>query len=250
MKISIITVVFNGEKTIGDSIKSVAEQTYTNIEHLVIDGLSTDKTTVVVQKNQHSRLKLYSEPDMGIYDAMNKGLRYASGDVIGILNSDDFYIHSNVLKEVAAAFSSDQSLDVVMGDVDFVGEDNLSRTVRTYRAVGFRPWMFRIGLMPPHPAVFVRESACKRVGDYKLGYKIAADFDFLVRLLLIDGAKYGITGKHWVRMRTGGVSTSSWRSKHVITREMLQSLRENKLYSCIPMLLLRLPIKFLRQVLN
>jgi hypothetical protein len=153
------------------------------------------------------------------------------------------------LNEVASAFSSDPSLDVVMGDVDFVANSDLARPLRTYRALGFQPWMFQIGLMPPHPAVFIRKSAYDRVGLYKLDYKIAADFDFLVRLLSTAGAKFFITGKHWVRMRTGGVSTSGWRSKYVITVEMLRSLHENKLFSCTPMLLLRVPIKFFRQVL-
>jgi hypothetical protein len=122
------------------------------------------------------------------------------------------------MNEVASAFSSDPSLDVAMGDVDFVTNCNLVKPLRTYRALGFQPWMFQIGLMPPHPAIFIRKSAYDRVGLYKLNYKIAADFDFLVRLLSTDGAKFFITGKHWVRMRAGGVSTSGWRSKFVITQ--------------------------------
>ena len=176
-------------------------------------------------------------------------MQQASGEIIGILNSDDFYMHTNVLKEVADAFALDPDLDAVLGDVDFVIDDDLVRPVRTYRAGFFRPWMFQIGLMPPHTAVFVRKSAYERVGCYKLGYMIAADFDFLVRLLSIDGAKYITVHQHWVRMRTGGVSTSCWRSNLVITWEMLRSLRENGLFSCLPMLMVRFPVKFIRQVL-
>jgi len=249
MKISVITVTYNSAKTVADSLDSVAMQTHNEIEHLVIDGDSTDDTIEIVRSHINPIIRLISEPDKGMYDAMNKGIQLSSGDVIGILNSDDFYVDSNVLNEVALAFTSDPSLDVVMGDVDFVAEADLFRPIRTYRAAGFQPWMFQIGLMPPHPAIFVRKSAYERVGYYALNYKIAADFDFLVRLLSIDGAKYFIKEKFWVRMRTGGVSTSGWRSNLVITFEMLRSLKQNKLLSCIPMLLLRLPIKFFRQVL-
>lgn len=248
MKISIVTVSYNSAATIADTLRSVAAQTYTDIEHLIIDGQSSDKTKQVVDMHSHQKLIFSSEPDSGIYDAMNKGVQRATGEIIGILNSDDFYVHENVLNEVAAAYAADPTLDVVLGDVDFVKSDDLENPVRTYRGSGFKTWMFRFGFMPPHPAVFVRKTAYERVGSYKIGYKIAADFDFLLRLLLIDGAKYQATGKHWVRMLTGGASTSGWRSNFVITKEMRRSLLENKVFSSIPMLLLRLPVKFFRQI--
>lgn len=249
MKISLITVAYNSATTIKTTLESVAAQGYPELEYIVVDGGSTDATLGVVAQYPGLVTELISEPDRGIYDAMNKGVLRVSGEVVGILNSDDFYLYPDVLNEVAAIFAADPSLDVVLGDVDFVADEDLVRPVRTYRAGGFRPWMFRLGLMPPHPAVFVRKSAYERVGLYKLGYRIAADFDFLVRLLLLDGARYKITGKHWVRMRTGGASTAGLKSHLVSTREMLRSLRENKVFSSTPMLLLRLPIKFFRQVL-
>lgn len=248
MKISLITVAYNSAATIRTTLESVEAQGYPELEYIVVDGGSTDETLEVVGQYPELVTELVSEPDRGIYDAMNKGVLRASGDVVGILNSDDFYLHPDVLREVASAFSADPFLDAVLGDVDFVTDEDIVRPVRTYRAAGFRPWMFRFGLMPPHPAVFVRKSAYERVGLYKLGYKIAADFDFLVRLLLLDGARYKITGKHWVRMRTGGASTAGLKSNLVSTREMLRALRENKVFSSTPMLLLRLPIKFFRQV--
>lgn len=241
-------MAYNSAATIRATLDSVKAQGYPELEYIVIDGGSTDATIEIVNQYPDVVTELISEPDSGIYDAMNKGVLRASGDVVGILNSDDFYLHPDVLREVAAAFSVDPCLDVVLGDVDFVADDDLTHPVRTYRAGGFRPWMLRLGLMPPHPAVFVRRSAYERVGLYKLGYRIAADFDFLVRLLLLDGARYKITGKHWVRMRTGGASTAGLKSNLVSTREMLRSLRENRVFSSTPMLLLRLPIKFLRQV--
>jgi len=248
MKISIVTISYNSAKTIADTLRSVATQTHTDIEHLIIDGQSSDKTMQEVAAQSHPKLIFSSEPDKGIYDAMNRGVKRATGEVIGILNSDDFYVRDNVLKEVAAAFAIDPALDVVLGDVDFVKSGDLENPVRTYQASGFKTWMFRFGFMPPHPAVFVRKTAYERVGYYKMGYKIAADFDFLLRLLLIDGAKYQATGKHWVRMLTGGASTSGWQSNFVITKEMHRSLLENKVFSSIPMLLIRLPVKFFRQI--
>lgn len=248
LKVTLITVSFNSGRTILATLDSVAAQRFSELEYIIVDGGSTDATMSHVASFSDLVSEAISESDEGIYDAMNKGLLRATGEIVGILNSDDFYLHPNVLSEVEAIFSADPALDVVLGDVDFVSDRDLGKPVRQYRAGGFRPWMLRFGLMPPHPAVFIRRSAYERVGFYKLGYKIAADFDFLVRLLLIDGAKYRIINKYWVRMRTGGASTAGWQSNLISTREMLRSLRENGIFSCTPMLLLRLPIKFFRQV--
>lgn len=247
MKISLITVSYNSAETIQSTLESVAAQQYPDVEYILIDGGSSDSTVRIAEGFSGVVTKLISEPDRGIYDAMNKGVKQVTGDIVGILNSDDFFVHSEVLNEVADIFRADPSLDVVLGDVDFVSSDNLDRPVRTYRSGSFRPWMFRLGLMPPHPAVFVRKSAYDRIGLYKLGYKIAADFDFLIRLLLVDGAKYQSVNKHWVRMRTGGASTAGLKSNMTSTREMVQALRENGVYSNSAMVLLRLPIKFYKQ---
>lgn len=241
-------MAYNSSATIGTTLDSVQAQGYPELEYIVVDGGSTDATLDVVRRYNGLVTQLISEPDRGIYDAMNKGVQRATGEVVGILNSDDFYRHSRVLQEVAEAFAADPALDVLMGDVDFVSDEDLQRPIRIYRATGFRPWMFRLGFMPPHPAIFIRKTAYQRVGLYKLGYKIAADFDFLVRLLLLDGARYKTTGSHWVRMRTGGASTAGLKSNLLSTREMLRSLRENKVFASTPMLLLRLPIKFFKQV--
>lgn len=241
-------MAYNSSATIKTTLDSVAAQCYPALDYIVIDGGSTDTTLDIVREHPELVSQLVSEPDRGIYDAMNKGVQRATGEIVGILNSDDFYRHARVLQEVADAFAADPALEVLMGDVDFVSDEDLNEPVRTYRATGFRPWMFRLGFMPPHPAIFIRKTAYQRVGLYKLGYKIAADFDFLVRLLLIDRAKYRIVGTQWVRMRTGGASTAGWKSNLISTREMLRSLRENGVFSSMPMLLLRLPVKYIRQV--
>lgn len=241
-------MAYNSSATIKATLDSVQAQGYPALEYILVDGGSTDATLDVVRKYPELVTQLISEPDRGIYDAMNKGIQRATGEVVGILNSDDFYRHAQVLQEVADAFAADPALEVLMGDVDFVADEDLNKPVRTYHATGFRPWMFRLGFMPPHPAIFIRKTAYERVGLYKLGYKIAADFDFLVRLLLLDRAKYRIAGTQWVRMRTGGVSTAGWKSNLTSTREMLRSLRENGVFSCLPMLLVRLPVKYIKQV--
>lgn len=241
-------MAYNSSATIETTLDSVQAQGYPELEYILVDGGSTDATLDVVRKYPELVTQLISEPDRGIYDAMNKGVQRATGEVVGILNSDDFYRHSRVLQEVAEAFTADPELEVLMGDVDFVSDEDLQRPVRTYRATDFRPWMFRLGFMPPHPAIFIRKTAYESAGLYKLGYKIAADFDLLVRLLLINRAKYQVTGACWVRMRTGGASTAGWKSNLVSTREMLRSLRENGIFSCLPMLLIRLPVKYIKQV--
>lgn len=250
MKISIITVSYNSAKTIRTTLDSVAAQDYPDLEYIIIDGGSKDNTVEIVSGFPKLVSHFLSEPDHGIYDAMNKGIMSSSGDIIGILNSDDFYLNNHVLHDVAALFSTDPSLEVVLGDVDFVNDDDLSRSVRRYATGNFKPWMFRFGLMPPHPAVFIRKSAYDRVGLYKLDYKIAADFDLLTRLLLLDGARYKVADKTWVRMRTGGASTNGLNSVMTITLEMKRSLRENGLYSSNFLLLCRLPYKLVTQVLS
>lgn len=250
MKISIITVAFNSAITIKSTLDSVARQHYSDIEYIIIDGGSKDETLNVVGSYSDIVAHCISESDQGIYDAMNKGVGIATGDVIGILNSDDFYLNDYVLNEVAVLFGADPQLEVVLGDVDFVNDDDLNHPVRCYPAGNFKPWMFLFGLMPPHPAVFVRKSAYERVGVYKVGYKIAADFDLLTRLLLVDRAKYQIVHKTWVRMRTGGASTSGLKSNMTSTKEMKRSLKENGFFGSMLMLTCRLPLKFLTQMLR
>ncbi|MFV9474468.1 glycosyltransferase family 2 protein [Advenella sp. RU8] len=248
MKISIITVCFNSEATIRDTIESVLAQKYSDIEYIIVDGKSTDKTMDIVREYQGRIAKIISEPDKGIYDAMNKGIEKATGDVIGILNSDDFYRTENSISEVVVEFQKSATTDMVLGGVDFVHEDELNHAVRYYKAIGFKPWKLRFGLMAPHPAAFIRREAYKKVGTYKLNYKISADFDFFVRALLVHELSFITVDKVWVRMRVGGVSTSGLQSYKVSTQEMLRSFKENERYTNFLFLLLRLPLKSLQLI--
>lgn len=250
LKISLITVSRNSSATIKTTLDSIVAQAYPDLEYIIVDGASTDSTLDIVRSYPGLITHCLSEPDQGIYDAMNKGIELATGNVIGILNSDDFFLSDNVLQDVAGILADNPEIEVLLGDVDFVSGNDLSRPVRRYSAGSFKPWMFLFGFMPPHPAVFVRKSAYERIGLFKIDYKIAADFDLLTRLLLVDGAKYQIANKTWVRMRSGGASTSGFKSNMVSTREMKKSLQENGLFASRFALLCRLPFKLLMQVMR
>lgn len=250
MKISIITVCYNSESLIASAIKSVLMQSHTDIEYIIIDGDSKDNTVSIIQSYDDKVTKFISEPDKGIYDAMNKGLFLATGDVIGILNSDDFYPHKDVISQVAQAFEKNPNIDMVLGNVDFVKADNLDLPVRFYSSFSFSPWKMRFGFMPAHPAAFIKRSAYEKVGFYILGYKIGADFEWFVRALLIQRLPYVKLNRTLVRMREGGVSTSGFKSYCLTSKEQLKALKENNVYSNLLFILIRLPIKFFQKVLS
>lgn len=245
MKISIITVSFNSEKTIRDTIESVLAQTYQNVEYIIVDGASRDKTMGIVQEYAGSISKIVSEPDKGIYDAMNKGIAMATGDVIGILNSDDFYESNESLEWVADAFRDAPKNSVVFGDVVFVSPEDLQRVTRTYAAAHFKAWKLRFGWMPPHPGSFIKATAYKDVGEYSLLYKISADYEMFVRLLLIKRMAYMHIDKVLVRMRSGGVSTGGVKSSLRLNNEIVQACRRNGIYTNLLMVLSKIPFKLL-----
>ncbi|MDB9772167.1 glycosyltransferase [Alphaproteobacteria bacterium] len=245
-----MTVCFNSESTLLDTIVSFQSQCYKEKEHLIIDGDSTDKTFEIVQENRSSIAYFVSEQDDGLYDAMNKGIKKATGDVIGILNSDDFFCDTNVLSEVAKAFAIDPAIEVVCGGVELVHRLDLNLPLRTYSLSFFKPWMMRFGIMPPHPAVFIKKSAYNRVGLYKQKYGIAADFDLLTRLFILERVKYFLTVSVFVRMRTGGLSNGGWKSLVRGTQEIRGSLKENGVYTNLFMVMVRLPFKFLTQTVK
>lgn len=241
IKISVITATWNSGATLRDTLESVLRQTYPDIEHLVVDGGSTDDTMTLVREYEpryNGRLRYVSEPDKGIYDAMNKGIRMATGDVVGILNSDDFYTSDDVLERVAEEMEKAE-VDAVYGDVHYVNVSDLTRCVRYYSSKPFRRCWMRLGFMPAHPSFYCRRDVYVNYGDFDISYKVAADFENLLRLIFVNRIRTVYVQKDFVTMRTGGASSSGLRSHKSIMRDHLQALKANEVYSNICLLSLR-----------
>lgn len=233
MKISLITICFNSALTIEDTFKSVLGQTYFDIEYIVVDGLSKDNTVEIIQKYEglfQGRLKWISEKDKGLYDAMNKGIQMASGEVIGILNSDDFFYDGDVVKKVSTAFL-DPSVDATIGDIVFIKDQDHSKVIRKYGAKKWRPSKFAWGYMPPHPSFFVRKEFFDHLGYYKLDYKIAADYELLIRFLLKGKLRWKYLPIVTTKMRMGGASTSGLKSLVILNDEIIKGCNENDVYT-------------------
>ena len=243
MRVSIITVCFNSVETIRDTIESVLAQSYPNIEHVIIDGASTDGTAEVLADYRGRIAKIISEPDQGIYDAMNKGIRAATGDLVGILNSDDFFASSDVISTVAGEFRRDEDADIVFGDLIYVSPYDVRKVRRFYSSRGFRPWKLRFGFMPPHPATYVKKQVYDRFGLYRDGYRIAADYEIFVRWLVANDIAYRRLDKVLVCMRIGGVSTAGFRSSMQLNKEIIRACRDNGLYTNWLFLILKIPFK-------
>jgi len=211
MKISIITVCFNAADTLGDTLDSVAAQNYSNVEHIIVDGGSVDATEEVVN-NKGWRVAVWrSESDRGVYDGMNKGLLLASGEVIGFLNADDVYIHSDVLARVAATLA-DPVIDACYANLVYVERKQTSRVVRHWTSQNYTPGLFEKGWMPAHPTFFVRKSVYERLGGFNLRYRLQSDFDLALRFIGIHKIKTRYIPEVWVRMRMGGMSNNSIRN--------------------------------------
>lgn len=228
MKISLITVTYNSGTTLRDTIQSVLAQTYRNVEYIVVDGLSKDNTIDIVREYEpqfEGRMKWISEKDKGLYDAMNKGVRMATGDVVGILNSDDFFTANDVLEKVAAGF--DEQTDAVYGDLHYVHPDDLQHSVRYYSSKIFKRNLMRMGFIPAHPTFYCKRECFDKFGYYKTDYKIAADFDLLLRFIYVNRIRIKYLPMDMVTMRTGGASTNGLKSRMGGMNEHLRSLREN-----------------------
>lgn len=228
MKISVVTVVYNCVNTIQDCIESVLNQDYDNIEFIIIDGGSKDGTVDVVKKYE-SRITLFvSEKDNGIYDAMNKGVKMATGDVVGILNADDFFYSNDTISKIAREFVNDPALDATIADIVFVNSVN-DRIVRHYNAKKWRPARFAWGYMPPHPSFFCKRYLFDKLGYYKTDYKIAADYELLIRYLYVNKINYRYLPMITTRMRMGGVSTKNLNSIIILNKEIKRACDENHL---------------------
>lgn len=231
--ISIITATFNSAKTLKDTIQSVLRQTNKDFEYLIIDGGSTDETIDIVKSYESEfsgRLKWVSEKDQGIYDAMNKGIKMASGDVVGILNSDDYFTSDDILQTVADAFKC-QEIDAIYGDIHFIRDGNPQKCIRYYSSRMFRPFWLRFGFMPAHPSFFCKREIFDKAGLYSLDYKIGADYEMMVRLFKRLKIKTLYVNKDFVTMRTGGASNTNVRSRLTLIEEDVKACRENGIYT-------------------
>lgn len=245
MKISIITVTYNSASTLRDTIESVLAQTYRDIEYIIVDGLSKDNTMDIVREYEpkfNGRMRYVSERDSGLYDAMNKGIKMATGEIVGIINSDDFYHRSDIIQLVAETMS-DERVQAVYGDVRFVNPNDLNTTVRYYSSRIFRPSLFRFGFMPAHPTFFTYKKFFDEFGYYKLNYKIAADYELLVRFLYGHRLQAKYLNTDFMKMRTGGVSTASVKSNITLNKEIVRACRENGVWTCFPILMFKYFIK-------
>lgn len=244
MKVSIITVVYNNVSVIRDSIESVLAQSYHNIEYIVIDGASNDGTVEVVRSYGDRITHFISEPDKGIYDAMNKGLKLASGDVIGILNSDDFYVSNDIINMVVEAFEQNY-VDSVFADLVYIKPDNIDKVMRYYDSSYFSPSKFAYGWMPAHPTFFVKREVYEKYGFFKIDYQIAADYELLVRFLGKYKISYFYINKPIVKMRIGGISTKGIKSNYILNREIIKACAENGIHTNWVKVLSKYPKKLL-----
>jgi len=264
MKVTLITVCFNSAATLSTAIDSVLAQKDVDIEYIVVDGGSTDGTVNIIKEystrstcSTRFSFKWLSERDRGMYDAINKGIKMATGDIVGILNADDVLATDDTLAHIASAFEQKESpvpsspfpvpqrIDALYADIRFVKEGETvealreAPTVRYCSAARWRPWMFRFAAMVPHPSFYVRRECFERLGGYSLDYRICADFELELRYLLLAKLRAAYLPECVVIMRMGGMSTSGWRSNLVINREDLRALRAHGIWSCMPLIYLK-----------
>lgn len=243
--VSLITVSFNSDKTISDTIESILKQTYGRIEYIVIDGLSNDNTVPIVKKyEQHFKdkgftMKIISEKDNGLYDAMNKGVTIATGEIIGILNSDDFYTDEFVIEKVVNSMKKENA-DCLYADLQFVDQEDTTKIVRTWKV---KKGDFRLGWNPPHPTTFISKETYNKFGLYKVDYTISSDYDILYRIIHKGKVKVAYLQEFIVRMRSGGRSTRGIKSNIVASKEIYITLKENNQKYRLLIIIIRLLVK-------
>jgi len=251
VKISIITATYNSARTIEDTIKSVLAQTYDDIEYIVVDGVSSDDTVEIVRKYEplfNGRLRWVSEKDKGLYDAMNKGFAMATGEVVGILNSDDYFTSNDVVERFVGAFN-DKDVDAIYGDIHFIKDDAPDKCVRYYSSKRFAPFCLRFGFMPAHPSFYCRKSVYEKAGYYRTDYEIGSDYEMMVRLFLVHKIRAKYLPIDFVTMRTGGVSNRNVHSRLALIRDDVRGCRENGIYTntlmiCVKFLFKLFELKF------
>lgn len=245
MKISIITATFNSAQTVRDTFNSILKQTYKNIEYIVVDGLSKDNTLDIIKEYEpffNGKMRWISEKDNGLYDAMNKGITMASGDIIGILNSDDFFTSNDILATIVETMSN-KNIDAVYGDIHFVNNKDTKKCIRYYSSAVFRPHLMSIGLMPAHPSFYCKRKIYEKYGLFDTEFKIGADFESLLRYIYIHKIKTKYIKRDFVTMRIGGASTRNIKSRLQIMQDHIKAMKKNGVKSNIFILSLRYPYK-------
>jgi glycosyltransferase involved in cell wall biosynthesis len=230
MKISIITVVYNSVATIEACINSVLNQDYQDIEYIVVDGGSTDGTVDVIKRFGNKINTFVSEKDKGLYDAMNKGIKLATGDVVGTLNSDDFFYDNAVLTNVVRAFAQDD-IDAIVGDIVFIKNGDESKILRKYSSANWQPARFAWGYMPAHPSFYAKRALFDDIGFYRTDYRIASDYELLIRFLLVKKINWKYLPLVTTKMRPGGASTQGLKSVLLLNKEIAHACRENGIYT-------------------
>ncbi|WP_336515199.1 glycosyltransferase family 2 protein [Pollutibacter soli] len=247
MLISIVTPTYNSAETVKDTLSSVAMQKGVEVEHIIVDGLSKDNTIELVKSFPHVA-RVDSEKDGGIYDAMNKGIRRANGDIVGILNSDDLYAHPDVLRKVAELFE-DESIDAVYADLEYVERENTNKVVRYWRSGKYNTNQFYYGWMPPHPTFFIRRHFYEKFGEFNCKLRSAADYELMLRFLLKHKLKPAYLPEVIVKMRTGGMSNASFSNRLKANREDREAWRMNAIQPFFFTLFLK-PFRKILQYVN
>lgn len=245
MKVSIITACFNRVETIEKCLSSVSSQSFKDIEYIVIDGASNDGTFELLKQSDVKVDLLISEKDNGIYDALNKGIINSTGEIIGILHSDDVYAHKNVILEVNSFFESNPNIEIVIGNVNYFKKNNSKKIIRAYKSNFFKMWMFIFGFTPAHTAAFIKKSVFDKYGLYRDDFKYAGDFEFFLRVLLIFSTPYVLLNQTLINMQMGGKSNLNIKSYLNNTREILFALKMHGIISNFFLVSIRFPIKIL-----
>ncbi|MFT4778446.1 MAG: glycosyltransferase involved in cell wall biosynthesis [Flavobacteriales bacterium] len=248
MKVSIITIAYNSAETIRDTIKSVLAQDYPNLEYIVVDGGSKDNTMEIVNAHKQGISKVISEPDKGIYDAMNKGVKLASGDVIGILNSDDFYSDNCVISDIVAKFA-ESNADAIYADLTYVDRNNTDKVIRYWKAGSYKTGQFLKGWMPPHPTFFLKSEIYEKHGIYSTELKSAADYELMLRMIHKHQIKVDYLPRVITLMREGGESNVSLKNRIRANKEDRQAWKMNGL-KAHPLTLFRKPLSKLSQFIK
>jgi glycosyltransferase len=242
MKISVITASYNSEATIGFTIESFLGQSHSDKEMLVVDGVSSDSTLKLVESFGSDAIRVFSEKDKGVYDAMNKGFHLFQGDAVGFLNSDDTFHDSEALADIAAAM---QHADIVYGDLNMVTDHRTKRLVRAWRGGVFKRYSFQLGWVPPHPTFYMRKEVAEKVGDYDLSYITTADYDYMLRALALNNFRVRYVPQVLVDFQMGGISTRGWR---VTARANLECLRSRRAHLNAPVIDAAFFLRFLRRI--